>query len=410
MGLGVLSLLLLLIVGCGGGGGGNGNGTSGTPITATITGAAFVAVQDGKTGGWQRLSGAGPNYNFNVKSADGRYSVAWVCEGTKPQVNIVHTTTAETTGFAASCPPPTPSTISVSGSVQGLGSGQFALVSVGSQSQGVPTNGGSFNISIAPGAYDIIAVRSGASGPNKVWLRRNASFSSDTSGLLIDFNQPDGTTVRVFDVSAGSLTVSGADISETVLSQAALQSSTRLSLIGVGTAPLPYPIFPAGILQTDENFRIFVTTDLQRGEVRGLNSLPTSLSVTLPPPFDSPSFSFTSTGALAFTVQWSPYVESPVRGYRFTLGGGQQPSRWNIVISIGWLGSDLQYTTPVLNTLSGWKQDGSWDIQRGRPVDASFQVGVSSNSLQQVLDYERTGIVPDNFRLRFATRSVTLTP
>ncbi len=77
------------------------------------------------------------------------------------------------------------------------------------------------------------------------------------------------------------------------------------------------------------------------------------------------------------------------------------------VISAGRLGSDSRYTTLVLNTLSGW--NSAWDLQRSRHGDASFQVWVSSNSFQQLLDYESTGIAPDNFQLRFATRSVTVT-
>jgi len=408
-GLGVTSLLLLLIFGCGGGGGGGGNGGggTGTPVTITITGAAFVAVQDGKTGTWQRLSGSGPNYNFNVTATDGRYSVAWVCGGDKPQVNIVHATTAETTSIAATCPS-TASTINVSGSVLGLGSGQVALVSFGSQTQAVPINGGNFNFTLTPGTYDIIAVRSGNSGPNRVWLQRNVSINNSTSGLSIDFNQLDGTVVRVFDVSAGTLTVTGADPSETVTSQVALQSSGRLSLLTVGLLTVQYPIFPAGIIGPGESFRILVVSEAQRGEVRGLNSLPDSLSIALPAPFNSPGFNFTSTGALAFTVTWGTYAESPTRGYLLTLGGDQQQRSWRILISAGWLGSDTQYTTPVLNTLSGWNS-AAWDIQRGRPVDASFTVLVSSSPVQDLLGYERTSIAPAGFGLRFATRTVTLT-
>ncbi|GBC92480.1 hypothetical protein HRbin15_00950 [bacterium HR15] len=407
-GVGVLSLLLLLIVGCGGGGNGGGNGGgTGTSVTATITGAAFVAVQDGKTGAWQRLSGSGPDYNFNVTATDGRYSIAWVCEGTKLQVNIIHTTTAETTSIAARCPT-SATTITASGTVQGLNSGQTALVSIGSQTQTVSTNGGSFNLTLLPGTHDIIAVRFGASGPNKVWLRRNVTINSNTSGLSIDFNQPDGTVVRVFDVSAGTLTVAGADPSETVSSQISLQSSGRFSLLGLGSFTATYPLFPAGILEAGENFRIVADTDAQRGEVRGLNSLPNSLSITLPTLFNS-LFDFTSAGALTFTVRWSAYTENPVRGYRLTLGGDQQQRNWHILITTGWLGSDTQYTTPVLNTLNGWNST-AWDIQRGRPVNASFTVLVSSNSVQQLLEYERTGIAPTGFQLRFATRSVILTP
>jgi hypothetical protein len=411
--LGVVSLLLMLIAGCGGGGGGgNGGGGTGTAITATITGAAFVAFQDGKTGQWQRLSGSGPNYNFNVRAADGRYSVAWVCESDKPQVNIVHLTTAEATAFAASCPQTPASPVNISGTVQGLNSGEAALVSAGSGSATVATNGGSFTLSLTPGFYDLIGVRLGTTGePNKVWLQRNRNFSNNTSGLTIDFAQQDSAVVRVFDVSAGTLSVPGAS-GENVNSRLFLQSSGRSSLLALSipNTPLRYPIFPAGILQAGESFRIEVVTDVGRGEVRGLSSLPPALSITLPPLFESPSFDFTPTEPLTFTAQWGTYSESPVRGYVFTLvGRSAQQRSWRIWMSAGWLGGNNQYTTPVLNTLSGWNSS-AWDIQRGAPVDVSLQVVVSPNSVQQLLNYERTGIAPDGFQLRFATHSVTLTP
>jgi hypothetical protein len=402
--LGVVSLLLMLIAGCGGG--------TGTAITATITGAAFVAFQDGKTGQWQRLSGSGPNYNFNVRAADGRYSVAWVCESDKPEVNIVHLTTAEATAFAASCPQTPASPVNISGTVQGLNSGEAALVSAGSGSATVATNGGSFTLSLTPGFYDLIGVRLGTTGePNKVWLQRNRNFSNNTSGLTIDFVQQDSAVVRVFDVSAGTLSVPGAS-GENVNSRLFLQSSGRSSLLALSipNTPLRYPIFPAGILQAGESFRIELVTDAGRGEVRGLSSLPPALSITLPPLFESPSFDFTSTDPLTFTAQWGTYSESPVRGYMFTLvGRSAQQRSWRIWMSAGWLGGNNQYTTPVLNTLSGWNSS-AWDIQRGAPVDVSLQVVVSPNSVQQLLNYERTGIAPDGFQLRFATRPFTLTP
>ncbi len=411
MGLGTVCLLLLLIAGCGGGGGGGGNGGNGGPaVTATITGAAYVAVQDGENGAWQRVTASGDNYSFRVTSADGRYSVAWVCEGEKPQVNIVHATTAETTSFGAACPA-SPNSITVAGTVQGLRSGEFALVSISGASQTVGANGGSFNLSLTPGIYDLIGVRIGDAGPNRVRLERDRSFTGNSSGLVIDFNQSDGAVVRVFDVQAGSLTIEGVNpIEESVTSQVALQSSTRFSLIGVGAfLSLQYPIFPSGILRAGESFRVQVITDRQRGEVQGLGTLPDSLTITVPPLFDSPQFDFTPSGDLAFTARWSAYVESPVRGYVFTLGGSQQARSWRIFISAGWLGGRTSYTTPVLNGLPGWNS-GAWDIQRGRAVDASFTAFVSQNTLQEILNYERAGIAPAGFRLRFATRSATLTP
>ncbi|MCX7992626.1 MAG: hypothetical protein N2651_03035, partial [Fimbriimonadales bacterium] len=171
--LGVAGILVasLGLTGCGGGGGGGGNNLPGTPVQVSIQNAQWVGFQDGSSGAWQTLASAG---NFSgaprVTATDGRYSLAYVCGGAKPTVHVVHTTLNEVPQFNATCASSTSSTVSVSGSVQGLNGGQ-ALIAIG-ESTAVPS-GGAYSIpSLPAGIYDVVAVRLSGGVPNRVWLQR----------------------------------------------------------------------------------------------------------------------------------------------------------------------------------------------------------------------------------------------
>jgi len=53
-------------------------------------------------------------------------------------------------------------------------------------------------------------------------------------------------------------------------------------------------------------------------------------------------------------------------------GGG---ARYEYFITAGWLGNTDAYTTPVLETLTGW--NGAWSLQRGESADVALRVYVS---------------------------------
>lgn len=285
-GIGLIATMVVLSValtGCGGG------GTSGTAPTVSVNvqNAQWVAFQDGANGNWTTLA---PSSGFSgavpSSASDGRYSLAFVCGGTKPTVYVVHATRQELPQASFTCAGAAPSSITVSGTVSGLSGGQ-ALVSIGETATATT---GTYDVNISPGTYDALAVRIAGSVPNRVWLQRNRQFANNTT-YNINFDQPDGTIVRVFDVSSGTLTVSGLDTlaNETATVRILFQSGNRVSVVGVGSAlneatPTAYPRFPSGILGAAEQFRVVVDTSEQRGVVQVAASLPDSLTITLPPP------------------------------------------------------------------------------------------------------------------------------
>lgn len=423
-GIGVLSLLGLAfwLTGCGGGGGGasgnNGgdNNLPGTPVQVNIQNAQWVGFQDGKAGAWQTLAGAG---NFSgaprVTAADGRYSIAYVCSGVKPTVHVVHTTLSESPQFNATCGGGVSGVVFVNGTVQGLNGGQ-ALVAIG-ESTGVST-GNTYTIpNVRVGTHDVVAVRLASGVPNRVWLQRGRQFNSSTT-YDIDFNQADGSIVRVFDVSSGTVSVSGIDTvaNENVTAQVFLQSPDWGSIIGLGATTVDgaiarFPIIPSNILSAGETFRIKIVSSEARGIEEVLTTLPNNRTYTLPAPFSGASFSVNSTGAVVVSaVGLGSYSESPVRGYLLELSGDGQPARYQILISSNWLGNDASYSTPLLSSLTGW--NAGWTLQRGQPLEAGLRVLVAPNtvSTDAIWATLQGANPPAGFELRYATRRQTLNP
>jgi hypothetical protein len=412
LGLGLATIAIAVSMSaCGGGGGTGGGGTSPT-VAVAVQGAAWVAYQDGANGAWQTLAPSG-GFSGSVPSTapDGRYSLAFVCPGQKPTVHVVHATRQELPSVDFTCGGATPTTITVSGTVSGLNGGR-ALVSVGEEPRITSSN---YELQIPPGFYDVIAVRYVNNMPNRVWLQRNRQFSNNTT-YNIDFAQADGTVVRVFDVASGALTVSGLDTqaNETATVRILLQSGSRSSTVGIGSAsneltPIAYPRFPSGVLSAAEQFRVIVDTSEQRGVAQVTSTLPSSLTLTLPPPYGNPTLSVNSTGAIQFTAQDFSYGESPAIGYQMS-ASASSGARYEYFITAGWLGNANAYTTPVLETLAGW--NSAWNLQRGESADVALRVYVSPSGAtpQAVWSYLQGNPAPSGFILRYATRQQTLNP
>ena len=413
LGLGLATIAIAVSMSaCGGGGGTGGGGTSPT-VAVAVQGAAWVAYQDGANGAWQTLAPSG-GFSGSVPSTapDGRYTLAFVCPGQKPTVHVVHATRQELPSVNFTCGGATPATITVEGTVAGLNGGS-ALVSVG---ETPITTAGTYSLQTPPGFYDVIAVRyAGGTTPNRVWLQLNRQFSNNTT-YNIDFSQNDGTLVRVFDVEGGTLTVSGLDplANETATVYIYLQSGRRRSFVGIGSAlneltPIAYPRFPSGVLSAAEQFRVVVDTTEQRGVARVASTLPSSLTITLPLPYTAPTLIVNSSGAIQFTAQDFSYGEAPAIGYQLS-ASASSGARYEYFITAGWLGNTDAYTTPVLETLTGW--NGAWSLQRGESADVALRVYVSPSGAtpQAVWSHLQGNPAPSGFILRYATRRQTLNP
>jgi len=396
----------LLVSACGGGG-----GRTSPTIAVGIQNAEWVAYQDGANGEWTTLSASDASGGSVPATApDGRYSLAFVCSGTKPTVYVIHATRQELPQVEFTCPS-TPQTVSVDVSVAGLNGGT-AAVSIGNAAATL-TN--TQQLPVAPGTHDVIAVRFTNNGiPNRVWVERNRSFTSNTT-YTIDFTQADSGSVRVLDINAGELTVLGLSQSgEAAVANVTLQSSSSRLIIGLGTTlssatPIAYPIIPGNILEPNERFLLSVRDITGRRSVeQALTTLPGRLTVELPSLFTAPTFSAAPSGAVRFVADNITYPETSIIGYRKIVDASNV--RYEYFMTSGWLGSATSYTTPVLESLVGWNP--ALSLQRGAPADVALSVYVSRNLTPEwVWRYTQGALLPNGSALRIATTPPqTITP
>jgi len=396
----------LLVSACGGGG-----GRTSPTIAVGIQNAEWVAYQDGANGEWTTLSASDASGGSVPATApDGRYSLAFVCSGTKPTVYVIHATRQELPQVEFTCPS-TPQTVSVDVSVAGLNGGT-AAVSIGNAAATL-TN--TQQLPVAPGTHDVIAVRFTNNGiPNRVWVERNRSFTSNTT-YTIDFTQADSGSVRVLDINAGALTVLGLSQSgEAAVASVTLQSSSSSLIIGLGTTrssatPIAYPIIPGNILEPNERFLVSVRDITGRRSVeQALTTLPDPLPVELPSLFTAPTFSAAPSGAVRFVADNITYPETSIIGYRKIVDASDV--RYEYFMTSGWLGSATSYTTPVLESLVGWNP--ALSLQRGAPADVALSVYVSRNLTPEwVWRYTQGALLPNGSALRIATTPPqTITP
>ena len=396
----------LLVSACGGGG-----GRTSPTIAVGIQNAEWVAYQDGANGEWTTLSASDASGGSVPATApDGRYSLAFVCSGTKPTVYVIHATRQELPQVEFTCPS-TPQTVSVDVSVAGLNGGT-AAVSIGNAAATL-TN--TQQLPVAPGTHDVIAVRfTNNDIPNRIWVERNRSFTSNTT-YTIDFTRADSGSVRVLDINAGELTVLGLSQSgETAVADVTLQSSSSRLIIGLGTTlssatPIAYPIIPGNILEPNERFLVSVRDITGRRSVeQALTTLPDPLPVELPSLFTAPTFSAAPSGAVRFVADNITYPETSIIGYRKIVDAGNV--RYEYFMTSGWLGSATSYTTPVLESLVGWNP--ALSLQRGVPADVALSVYVSPNLTPEwVWRYTQGALLPNGSALRIATTPPqTITP
>ena len=396
----------LLVSACGGGG-----GRTSPTIAVGIQNAEWVAYQDGANGEWTTLSASDASGGRVPATApDGRYSLAFVCSGTKPTVYVIHATRQELPQVEFTCPS-TPQTVSVDVSVAGLNGGT-AAVSIGNAAATL-TN--TQQLPVAPGTHDVIAVRfTNNDIPNRVWVERNRSFTSNTT-YTIDFTQVDSGSVRVLDINSGELTVLGLSQSgETAVANVTLQSSSSRLIIGLGTTlssatPIAYPIIPGNILEPNERFLLSVRDNTGRRSVeQALTTLLDRRTVKLPSLFTAPTFSAAPSGAVRFVADNITYPETSIIGYRKIVDASDV--RYEYFMTSGWLGSATSYTTPVLESLAGWNP--ALSLQRGAPADVALSVYVSRNLTPEwVWRYTQGALLPNGSALRIATTPPqTITP
>lgn len=391
----------------------------GTPANAD-----FVAFQDGN-GAWQVVSGAGGLYTLNITDSDGRYGVAIACvNGPDVEVYILHATRAELSEITHECDePPSQSFVTVSGTVGGLGTDNWAQVFLG-QGTGFTYPGmGTYSLQTAPGTYDLIAVKYVGfeiGSVDKVLIRRNVNATTDTT-QNIDFD-----SAEAFAPEMHTVTVLGT-AGETVGSVTFRSNGKTVAALGTPYNTLRFAGVPTS-RQVGNDFHVLSVTDF--GPQRVLRTVlrhfkaPTDITVALPDAFTSPEVTTAATTPYArFTASWSAYpgAQAYVLSYRshhhetVPMGRAQKSSRqhggsvsWVIGLSANWLGANSSYTLPDFSGLSGW--NNAWGFPTGRFVEWTVTAASSNRNLADLVVGLAQQQPVDGLEVRQSGKSGNITP
>jgi hypothetical protein len=368
---------------------GGGGGTT-ISVSTVLSGAAasvvWAAFQDGD-GAWQALSASGAgSYSFRVTGS--RYGFAANCAADASQVDmrIVQATTAELSSFSVACgtPPATP-TKTLSGTVSGLGANDLGIVAAGPVALQEPLSMARpmYSLAVPLGTYDFFGEAGSTQPPpitiSKMVLMRDLAISADQT-QNIDFGS--GFAPEMHALSAQG-TGGSVDTRLYFLSN----RGTSLLVGGFGGASTGYFVPLANQQGNDIH-----VVKMGRGSPPGMGGAPPPRVIVVrfvKTPADI-SITFPSTLTTTATVAMqttSPYIRYAVSltpstgalGYllNFAVASGANPTLpWRVLLTPGWLGSSMSYSTPDFTSVAGW-QNG-WGHPAGSP--SSFEVtALSSN-------------------------------
>ncbi len=391
--VGMLSLgvVAALLTACGGGGGGTGDmgGTPTGPVVASQAGpvavtlpayggyAYWMAYQDGD-GPWQVAARSNGGFSFQVKDKAGKYAVMLVAESNSPntsdmppEVMAFHLTRAET------------ATIDLS---RRNDPGRMDYTAVRFTQQGAPASGTCAvalgSLAPSPGSCDTLN-QSRYSVPkdrmDAFAVHLNASGAADSLVIQRDLDMRSITEVnfdfaKAIALPAPSQTSTLTDYTpvagETLAVGATLNSpSASIRLAADSQTSLSYPLVPAGVLGSNDSYRVWATARLVQGNVTARRSASYVSVSGAVQPLKLPTYANPlALGAAPNgsgprpTLTWTPVAGSTLTNVYAWEKSGIGPSL-DYTFSAGWIGGarTVSYTSPELAGL-GWKP--SWNLRR----------------------------------------------
>jgi hypothetical protein len=385
----IVSLALLVVAACTtvdtSPGGGNPVTINWSPCINSTDFPAWFAVQDG-SGAWTKVSSANGVFTFTISSD--RAGVARYANG---QLTILYATSAELTGFKPSC---TGSRRTVTGTVTGYGAADDIEIEMeqGSVSiSGTTLAPASFQLtSVAPGASDVLAIRSQSSAssstfqqtPSAVFIRRAQSTSPLTA---IDLN----SAVESGAPQLKTVTVSNVANNESLEAQSLLTTPTStitmsdyLANLGTVTGNVAAVFYglPSTRLQTGENQELEViatkTLAASSSESRYVATTFTNVAdnaLTLLSALGTVTIAGTARPSASYVIQ-TGYDQT----FEFDLdqGSGAAAKSIQVITTRGYAGATATAVTllvPDLTGLSGFLP--AWQLTTGTSATWTFIAG-----------------------------------
>ncbi len=339
----------------------------GEPITFVADqDTAWVAFQDGN-GPWQVLGTTPGTYTPTVTDPSGHYGIAQVtapAAGT-PSVHVMlaSRTSLPTSGESAI----TPSRYSVSGNT--IGTGSFAIVSMGTV-QGFAPVPSLYSLSNVPGGLrDLCALETGGASP-MLYIERDVPVTGNITGHNIDFTGVNAAALTTTNSVSGTF--------GSALINLVTKNGTEV-MLGNGTGAVNYDTVPTGSLIAGDLYRATITGQLSATSTfvnYRYFAAAQDIAVTPPPAFNSsPVATQTSGGNLLPSYAWSSYS-----GTLFYLLGWSITGLDGAVIVLPERAADLgnTYVFPDFSGLANWNP--AWSIPSSASLTDSYTGLYSANT------------------------------
>lgn len=343
----------------------------------------FAYQNDG--GAWTRVI---PNANVTVSfNATQKFAVATVSSqpgalgGTEYETFIFYLTVPAIQSQSGVACVEESGTKTLNGSVAGLGTTQFAFVSMGFNSAFVQPGQTNFSLSNLPnGALDLIGIRYAATTaeavPDRVVVRRGLNLSSGSTIPVLDFAAAEAVALASATATLSGL--SGAEDNGLItLIRTATETFTFISSTAVSGSSGTFSGVPSSLTATGDLHQLVLfgappTEDYFRRSGTWFRNV-ANQSLTL--------------GALPSTATYTQVATTPSVRYRAQVAS---QADYNSAISVGFsqtnrfvtLGATANYfggvpttwdlTMPDLSTVSGW--DNTWGLVAGQSTDLEFFV------------------------------------
>jgi hypothetical protein len=384
---------------------GGGPASAVTLTNLAKTNLAWVAFQDGD-GPWQTVDGAKGVYSLPV--AGPRYGLAFLCDlGNLTAGEIIQATVAELPQVATNCDGVNPAANHLKVTIRGLEPAVEVAVSAGSAfvGYGVPTTARSFDLSVAPGTYDVVglALLSGAQRqPVKVAFARGVDASGDAAATL-DFGAEHWLVEQPLSV------VGAAEPPEVFVSlTTGLGTTTSFQAPAGKFYSLAGRDLGPGDIQelTVSATSISGGTVSERGVVLGLAE-PQPLTVSLPPALSSPKVAAIG-GApyLRPRLTLGPYPGATLYQLMAVAGPPSLQKQWLVILSASWQRDGQGYDFPDFSGVRGFAT--KWALQP--QDDAQFEVDAAQSSRDFARTINSDHMSSPGSKLSYAKAIVPLQP
>jgi hypothetical protein len=338
---------------------------TGNPVTVSVdtNGRTLLlaAFQDGDDI-WVPATITGDVVTAQVSSPTGRYGIAFVENSAQAglQVSVIQATTSEFTSVTLPMPSTEPPTGLLSGTVSNLGANRFLVLSGFGTSDSIGANG-VFSVNLGVRSpWDLLIQGQDNLGTTDGFFVSRGRSALPNTGLVVDaaaFSAPS---------SFGLTLTGGSDLTSQLSAELWTTNGTEASLAFLPGTSGSYPALPTALRVGTDRYTLsgFDFADTTSEQVSRVQTTPTTLSLALSPIAMGPMVGSEGIGTgTQGTLTYTLPTGTKVLEAGFYGAAGE----YRVMLTSGYTGSSVNYTTPLFDTVAGW--NATWNLG---PFDSWF--------------------------------------